>query len=488
MEAEPQPPLPPPSVAGVSSDPEGGPWWAWLIILVSTGLMAWSAQTEPSAEGGSDPVAGSDGTAFAVLKFQARNIIGLEALTRGEELDEVIDQIKAQVRKASPRQIGAAAALEVFAGDNEDSRQSALRYVDKAIESAESPAELLLATQRAIAEPSALADADWLLLKTELGWFGELLAAAEGGPDTGRADEIRRAGKQLSKLLLIGVGIAVVAGLTGCILLFLAIYRASNGKLSTQFRSSRGRVGRLMMGAFAIYIGSMAGGNFLFAWLAAKGLDQKMSAAFAQGLSLAYLAVPVLLALAWVAAGRRRANCAPGEMRRALGAHRGKGFFTEVFSGVVGYIAMMPVMALGIAATLILVLLVELLSGSAGGESAAPIAHPIVEWMGNGDVRMMLLALFLAAVLAPLFEETMFRGAFHGALRRRWRFPAAALVSGVVFAAVHPQGMMAIPALTAMGFGFAMIREWRGSLIAPMAAHALHNGTLVGVMWLVFSN
>lgn len=476
----------------VSSQPAGGPWWAWLIILVATGLMVRSAHMAPAvteaAAQGSDSVAQQEGTAFAVLKFQAKNIIGLEGLTRGEQLDEVIDQIKAQVSTASPRQIGAAAALEVFSGGDENSRQSALTFIDKAIESAEPPSSLLIAIQRAIAEPTALADADWAALKADLGWFGELLAASEGGPDTEREDEFRAAGEQLSKLLIIGIGVAVVAGLVGCVLLFLAIYRASYGKLWTQLKPPTGQLGRIMMGAFAIYIGSMAAGNYLFAWLAETGFDQKLSPALAQGISLAYLAVPVFLALAWMFNGHRQIENAPGEIRQALGIHRGRGIFAEVLFGIVGYIAMLPVIALGMVTTLILVLLIEYFSGSTDGESAEPISHPIMEWMVDGDVRMMLLALLLAAVLAPLFEETMFRGAFHGALRRRWRFLAAGLVSGVVFAAVHPQGVLAIPALTAMGFGFAMIREWRGSLIAPMAAHALHNGMLVGIMWLVFSN
>jgi membrane protease YdiL (CAAX protease family) len=68
---------------------------------------------------------------------------------------------------------------------------------------------------------------------------------------------------------------------------------------------------------------------------------------------------------------------------------------------------------------------------------------------------------------------------------RRFSFWTAALVSAVIFAAIHPQGLMAIPALAAMGFGFSMLREWRGSLVAPMTAHAFHNGMLVLAMWVV---
>jgi len=61
------------------------------------------------------------------------------------------------------------------------------------------------------------------------------------------------------------------------------------------------------------------------------------------------------------------------------------------------------------------------------------------------------------------------------------------VIMGVLFAAIHPQGLATIPALAGLAIGFALIREWRGSLIAPMAAHAMHNGILVGFMWLAFS-
>jgi membrane protease YdiL (CAAX protease family) len=44
-----------------------------------------------------------------------------------------------------------------------------------------------------------------------------------------------------------------------------------------------------------------------------------------------------------------------------------------------------------------------------------------------------------------------------------------------------------IPALSGLAFGFALIREWRGSLIASMTAHAVHNGILVCTMWLALN-
>ena len=103
-------------------------------------------------------------------------------------------------------------------------------------------------------------------------------------------------------------------------------------------------------------------------------------------------------------------------------------------------------------------------------------------WVGG------IAILFLATVLAPLFEETMFRGFFYRVLRRRQAFLVSGLVSGFLFAMVHPQGWIAIPALASIGFGLAGIREWRDSLIASMTAHALNNGLVISLLFVVFGN
>jgi membrane protease YdiL (CAAX protease family) len=36
--------------------------------------------------------------------------------------------------------------------------------------------------------------------------------------------------------------------------------------------------------------------------------------------------------------------------------------------------------------------------------------------------------------------------------------------------------------LMSLGIGFGLLRMWRGSLIAPMIAHGLHNGTLLAIV------
>jgi membrane protease YdiL (CAAX protease family) len=69
----------------------------------------------------------------------------------------------------------------------------------------------------------------------------------------------------------------------------------------------------------------------------------------------------------------------------------------------------------------------------------------------------------------------MFRGILFHHLRQRWSWLVTALIVSFIFAVLHPQGWVAVPALTAIAIVLSALREWRGSLIAPMAAHACNN-------------
>src|SRR5262249_15293611 len=112
----------------------------------------------------------------------------------------------------------------------------------------------------------------------------------------------------------------------------------------------------------------------------------------------------------------------------------------------------------------------------------------------KADFWMIVQLLFLASVVAPLVEETMFRGVLHRHLReasRRWGGFLSFLVSSAIisflFAAIHPQGWIAIPPLMALAVGFSIAREWRGSLLPSMVAHGLHNGALLVMLFLALS-
>jgi uncharacterized protein len=87
----------------------------------------------------------------------------------------------------------------------------------------------------------------------------------------------------------------------------------------------------------------------------------------------------------------------------------------------------------------------------------------------------LALALFLGAVIAPISEETFFRGFLFAALRKDYPFWIAAGSSALVFAAGHMVPGAILP-LWVLGFLFAWLRERTGSIWPSIAMHMLNNG------------
>ena len=87
---------------------------------------------------------------------------------------------------------------------------------------------------------------------------------------------------------------------------------------------------------------------------------------------------------------------------------------------------------------------------------------------------------------APFFEELFFRGALYGALRRRFGAALGVLASAALFAALHPQLPLGFLPIFFLGAVFAVIYEWRQSLIPGMVFHGVHNGLLFLLMHLLF--
>jgi len=161
----------------------------------------------------------------------------------------------------------------------------------------------------------------------------------------------------------------------------------------------------------------------------------------------------------------------------ALGWHKGKGIFREIGSGFVGYLAGLPIIICGAVVTLIIV-----------KYSGVQPVHPIVHQFRDAGFWKIARLLLLACVMAPILEETLFRGAFYRHLRIRHSVFLSTMLSGLIFAVIHPQGFAAFPALASLGAVFALIREWRGSLIGSVVAHALNNFAVTMLLVLTIYN
>ena len=106
------------------------------------------------------------------------------------------------------------------------------------------------------------------------------------------------------------------------------------------------------------------------------------------------------------------------------------------------------------------------------------------EQLGADESTVALVAVaLLVCVVAPVAEEVFFRGYFFTALRN-WRgvWPAA-IITGLVFGAIHagsaPIGDL-VP-LAVFGFGLCLLYWKTGSLYPCIALHAINNSIAFGV-------
>ena len=275
--------------------------------------------------------------------------------------------------------------------------------------------------------------------------------------------------------------------------------------------------------AFAIYMVTFLGFSLVLSFCFPRATIHWIWFYLPVGVAVA--AWPLLRGVSWT------------DYRNAIGLHRGRGIAVETLCGLGGYLAGVPLLIAGFIATFILVQAQQFIvdawpskhdvatvttapDAATVGDATPPTTtpdlpataqepvvtldesafappnaaprrsamptHPIINDIKPGSGIFGFVGLFLlVAVWAPFSEELFFRGFLYHHLRGRFGWIMSAVIVGVVFAAVHPQGWTAIPVLGSIAFILAGVREWRGSLIGPIAAHAFNNGMLIGFMYLV---
>lgn len=321
----------------------------------------------------------------------------------------------------------------------------------------------------------------------ELGFFGRV---ALGGAERDQAMD--EAAAAAGALIAASVVIFVLVGL-GVLALIAAIALIAAGKIRSGYAADA-RSAAAADPAAAGWGPAWVEAAALFVWsLAAVRVlgDAAAWAVVAAGLGGAGLAVVGVLGfvLQW-ATGLAvlwpvwRGGVGWGAWRWAVGWHaRGggaAGFLKEMVLGLCGYLAGLPIVAVMFAVSLALLGLFE----------ATP-SHPVQEMVRGAGVWGLAVVFVLACLWAPFVEELVFRGVLYHHLRGLLGLGSlgsgvcgmvvSGVVSGVIFAAIHPQGLLLTPALASLGFVFAMIREWRGSVAGAITAHAVHNAAVVSL-------
>ena len=307
-------------------------------------------------------------------------------------------------------------------------------------------------------------------LLRDLGWFGSLaLHPAKSSDREARSAVVSRAVKTMT-LVVAGFAGAAALGLSGLIGAVTVAGLGFTGRLSPQLGTPH-VVGGIYAETFACWMLMFLLTSAVVAFVG--GVEQPLVLNIAVStLSLLALAWPRIRGVRWK------------ELFADIGLTRGRGVIREVAWGLVCYVSALPLVFLAVLLLMFMLWLQSVFDP--GREALSPAGgpnHPIIQWLVEASYWDILQVFILASVLAPLVEEVFFRGVLYRHLRNltlRWRVAASvtfsALGNSLIFAAIHPQGWLGVPMLTALAVAFSLAREWRGSLIAPMIAHALNNG------------
>ena len=431
---------------------------AWGIILACLAVVVGgNLRKSPPSPAGEEVVPPQN----IAMKLSARYAVGLVALQEpSQSRDRLVEKL----------------LLQLQANVHGPADWLRLVMVISQINSPRSAGENLQSLGSSVLQPDTWEDADTLRLLfrkgsaavpadlrqrllDRYGWYARLALTSDlpaGSADRQAALRPAIRGAMGAIGLLTGVGAAILAGVG--LLIVLAVRWAGRQRLQTAFTPTAWDGGNFLE-AMAIYLLGM-----VLLPLGVRHWWPKV------GLNGTWLMVPVVvLALVWPVIR----GLAWSMVRRQLGWTAGRGFWREAGAGIVGWCAGLPIIALGIVATWLL-----------SRHAHVTPSHPIIYEVAGGGWNLAGIYL-LACVWAPITEETLFRGALYQHLRGRWNWIVSAIVVGLIFAALHPQGWTAIPALGTIGAILAIIREWRGSLIASMTAHMLVNAVSVTMLALL---
>lgn len=298
-----------------------------------------------------------------------------------------------------------------------------------------------------------------------LGWMSKLAT-------TRRKEAMAEAAHLAGRMTYGGAAIGFIAIVGFSTLLVLSFLRIT-GRM--KFRFVTGPLPRFMrIEMFLIYIAVMTGVSFAVGYLGSLGLGISQIA-----LNLIIMASMPILVVMWpVLQGYSFRDIAESLGLNPLPVHK---FIRDVLIAPLFYFATWVV--------LLPLLMIYALTLKIFGVDMAQGAHPVFSWLlQDRDPYMFLKVAFLAVVIAPILEEITFRGALYSWLRSRIKAPTAILLTAFIFAIIHPQGPLGVLPLMGCAIAFGILREWRGSLYAPMIAHACFNGGTMLLFWLATSS
>ncbi len=461
----------------------GRPLLAWVALLAAVlfiGITAWIQQTAPSAAtraAGQPPLVPTTAPVpGAQFSFFAKSGVKLYYLVDNPGTPSADQHAVAESIVQN---------IESIAGDAYDQLRTAmiagdLLGAEKGLDRLEKiKPEALEADPRLAADCETLralytsgtppADPDAFIDRH--GWFGRLALTGDLPKTDAARDAIVGGGGGLAFLMVGFLILAIAAIVTGFVLLVVGIVKASSNTLPSRF-TPPAPGGSVAIETVAVFILGFIALKFITELVAQKAGPQT---AMYTAMGLQWCLAPLILypILRGVPAK---------QWLYLVGLHRGRGLFREIGAGIVGYLATLPLLAAGIALAWLAIIL-QGIAAKQRGEAPQGVQNPIFDMVGgsHGTLLVVLFAM-LASLWAPLVEEAVFRGCLYRHLRGYLHFVPAGIVTALGFGFMHNYPVLLLGPVIALGFGFALIREWRGSLVACMTAHCIHNATIVTVL------
>jgi membrane protease YdiL (CAAX protease family) len=473
---------------------KGWPVLAWIVIVLLVALVLRMHAAAPQGE-----ATAAESSDLRTMEIQARLLVGVKDLLNapanapGENLYAHAQAMNAGSVEQRLRFIVVAGELAGPAEAHAQLNQLEAKLLKAGIRKTAEQATLMDNLRRLYEDYMAgrldapsLTNEQRQQLRTELGWFGQLALAPAGGPDPAAREAAMSLAHRTALVFLAYVAGLVVFGLFGCAGLVLFVILLFSGKLRRGIHTGVLH-GGVYAETFAVWMALFLGLSLAAAKLPFVAEARWLVTGLAFLLSLSALFWPVLRGIPW------------SEVRWEIGLKFGKQPLLEPAIGVATYAMALPMVALGLLVILVILAIAGALQGLGGSpDSFEPIhypSHPIVEYVLRPDWWARLQVLLLASVIAPIVEETMFRGVLYRHLREasaRFGFVLSTFFSAFLvsflFAVIHPQGLIAVPLLMALALTFCLVREWRGTLLPAMIAHGINNGLMLTLLILAMGD
>lgn len=435
-----------------------------LVVLVNQVLGRPSVEPKPDPNKIAEVVPG-DGDPFALSTRATLKLAHmLRSMSPNQDLSPVLGKID-EAAKSTVEKFRSAIAVAELSGVQE--AKKALEAIpEKELEAAGLTSDA--AVFRKILDEGApsLTPQERERFVARHGWFGKLAMLQGLKPDAPERAEMLEGGGALLALVFGGLGLVGMVILVGFIVSLMTLIRIGNHGFPRGFVPPAPG-GSVFLETVPIFIAGfltlVAVGPF--AASALVGPEHVMTfKLLAQWLLLALVFWPLVRGTPW------------REFRERIGWTTGKGLFREIGAGIFGYLAGVPLLVVAFIVTIIMVLWVI---PAVKGGPAAPPENPIIELAGKASAFQLGLFVFLATAWAPIVEEAVFRGSLFRHLRSRFSLVSSAILSALVFGLMHGYALPLLLPVITIGVVLALMREWRGSIVACMTAHAMHNGTLM---------